>query len=253
MTIAKLATIEPGVPEIFASIQGEGQSAGRPSVFVRFATCNLHCWWCDTPYTWNWQGGNLPHRDTDNGAARFDMKQEIVQLDTAYIAEQVCALAPERVILTGGEPLMQQAALADLIDHVRANLPACKFEVETNGTITPDQDLQSRIDQFNVSPKLKSSRNEDDRRIVPDALRFYTQTDHAYFKFVIANKSDLAEVEGLINDYELPRNRLFLMPEGTSVPALDDKARWLLDAAVRLGVGFSDRMHIRLFGDTRGT
>jgi len=253
MVTAKLATISPGEAEIFASIQGEGQSAGRPSVFVRFATCNLHCWWCDTPYTWNWQGGNLSHRDTDDGAARFDPKLEIVQADTADIAAQVIALAPERVILTGGEPLMQQAALKSLIDQVRDALPACIFEVETNGTILPDADLQERLSQFNVSPKLQSSRNEDDRRIVPDTLQFYANDKRAFFKFVIADQTDLGEVEDLITNLALPRHRLFLMPEGTSVPALDDKAGWLLDAAVRLGVGFSDRLHIRLFGDTRGT
>ena len=253
MVTAKLATISQDVPEIFASIQGEGQSAGRPSVFVRFATCNLHCWWCDTPYTWNWQGSNLSHRDTDNGAQRFDPKVEICQLDTAEIADQVIALAPERVILTGGEPLMQQPALADLVDRVKAALPTCLFEVETNGTIIPDEALQDKIDQFNVSPKLQSTRNEDDRRIVPDTLRFYAQAPRAYFKFVIADKADLAEVEALIDTYHLPRNHLFLMPEGTSVAALDDKSDWLLEAAVRLGVGFSDRLHIRLFGDTRGT
>ena len=41
--------------EIFYSIQGEGVSIGRPSVFLRTALCNLKCKWCDTPYTWDWK------------------------------------------------------------------------------------------------------------------------------------------------------------------------------------------------------
>ena len=42
------------ISEIFESIQGEGASAGTPSVFLRLATCNLRCTWCDTRYTWDW-------------------------------------------------------------------------------------------------------------------------------------------------------------------------------------------------------
>ena len=58
-----LATTTPGEPEIFASLQGEGASAGRPCAFVRLSRCNLACVWCDTAYTWRFAGDNRPHRD----------------------------------------------------------------------------------------------------------------------------------------------------------------------------------------------
>lgn len=58
-----LATVESGEPEIFASIQGEGASAGRACTFVRLSRCNLACEWCDTAYTWRFEGDNRPHRD----------------------------------------------------------------------------------------------------------------------------------------------------------------------------------------------
>ena len=43
------------ISEIFESIQGEGNNAGKPAVFLRTAECNLKCIWCDTKYTWDWK------------------------------------------------------------------------------------------------------------------------------------------------------------------------------------------------------
>src|SRR3546814_18916937 len=60
--VLTLATTTPGEPEIFASLQGEGPSAGTPVEFVRLSRCNIACVWCDTAYPWPFEGDNRPHR-----------------------------------------------------------------------------------------------------------------------------------------------------------------------------------------------
>ena len=98
-----LATDDTGGPEIFASLQGEGPSAGMPVAFVRLSRCNLACTWCDTAYTWRFEGDERPHRD----GVEFERKANQVTLDVADVAARIEALGQKRLVITGGEPLMQ--------------------------------------------------------------------------------------------------------------------------------------------------
>ena len=101
----KVSRMPSGEPEIFRSLQGEGITAGAPSVFLRLATCNLSCTWCDTKYTWDWE--------------RYDFKQEVVSLSSTEVEGRVVSFDCPRLVITGGEPLLQQKELAPLATSLK--------------------------------------------------------------------------------------------------------------------------------------
>lgn len=240
-----LATDDSGGPEIFASLQGEGPSMGLPVAFVRLSRCNLSCTWCDTAYTWRFEGDNRPHRD---GIA-FDRKANQVTLTAAETAERIAALGQKRLVITGGEPLLQAGALAEMLGH----LPDIGVEIETNGTVAPPARLDVRVDQYNVSPKLAHSGNSADLALLPERLDAWATDARAYLKFVIASPDDVDEVLALQRRYRFRPERVFLMAEGTSTAAQRERQAWLSALCLEHGFRMSDRLHIHLYGDTRGT
>lgn len=240
-----LATVRPGEPEIFAALQGEGQSAGLPCAFVRLSRCNLACRWCDTAYTWRFHGDNRPHID----GVDFARADNQLMLDEADVAARIAALGQRRLVVTGGEPLLQGAALARLL----ALLPGMTVEVETNGTVAPHPALDPLVAQYNVSPKLAHSGNDAALALVPERLAAWAADPRAWFKVVVASADDLAEVEALAKAHSLPAERIRLMPEGRDGATLRARMAWLAPLALEHGWGLSDRLHIHLSGDTRGT
>jgi 7-carboxy-7-deazaguanine synthase len=225
-----------GQPEIFHSLQGEGATIGTPSVFLRLALCNLACSWCDTEYTWDWQ--------------RYDYSREVVSLDVRQVEEHILQFGCPRLVITGGEPLLQQKELAPLVASLKRKGFYC--EVETNGTILPLPGLAQEVDQWNVSPKLHTSGNSVGRRELPKVLDFFAQLPNAYFKFVVVEPSDIGEVCSLRDRYGLPGERIILMPEGRTVESLQNRSQWVSEACVSEGFRFSTRLHILLWGDQRG-
>ena len=121
-----LATDDECGPEIFASVQGEGPSMGMPVAFMRLSRCNLACVWCDTAYTWHFQGDERPHR----GGVEYDRKANQLSLPEDEVAARIMALGQSRLVITGGEPLLQAPALGRLLEL----LPDVSVEIETNGT-----------------------------------------------------------------------------------------------------------------------
>ncbi|GGD56715.1 7-carboxy-7-deazaguanine synthase QueE [Croceicoccus mobilis] len=243
-----LATTEPGEPEIFASLQGEGPSTGRPSVFVRLSRCNLACHWCDTAYTWRFTGDERPHR----GGESYARKANQIAMDEREAAQAILALVPDRLVVTGGEPLLQAAALVKTLNLVRSVQPRLHIEVETNGTVEAPRSLDTLIDQYNVSPKLQHSGNPASLALVPERLQYYANDPRAFFKFVIAKPEDVNDVLVLKREYGIPAARVQLMPEGTDSQTLRHRMHWLAPIAQKYGLRVTDRLHIHIYGDLRG-
>lgn len=241
-----LATTAPGEPEIFASLQGEGPSQGKPCAFVRLSRCNLACVWCDTAYTWRFEGDNRPHRSGET----YERRANQVTLSEDEVAQRIAALGQPRLVVTGGEPLLQAPALARTL----ALLPqSIAVEVETNGTVASPRALDALIAQYNVSPKLAHSGNAAELALVPERLAEWAANPRAVFKFVIAEPGDVAEALALAERHAIPPDRVWLMAEGTDAATLHAREAWLAQECLEHRLTLSRRLHIELYGDTRGT
>ncbi len=234
--LIRVSRLPDGRPEVFHSLQGEGAFAGRPAVFLRLAFCNLACAWCDTRYTWDWGPG--------------DQEKETVGLSPAGAEEAILRYGCRSLVVTGGEPLLQQAGLAPLLEALGGR--GFWIEIETNGTIRPDERLAGVTSHWSVSPKLAGSGCPSSARERPEVYRFFSRLPTAHFKYVIDGPDDLAEVGCLSATYGIPRDRVVLMPQAVEAAALLEKGRWLADICVREGFLFSTRLQVLLWGGRRG-
>lgn len=234
---ARMTTLR--VNETFRSLQGEGPSIGQPALFLRLADCNLACSWCDTRYSWDW--------------AQFDSRQERHDVISTDLAGTIITDLPESglLVVTGGEPLLQQAGLLELIPTVRASVPGLRVEIETNGTVPPVREFSQVVNLFVVSPKLANSSLPEKRRIRPKALTSFPK-DRSVLKFVVEQGSELREVEAIRTLTGVGRDRTWIMPEGTTREVILGRLEELSAPVVGADYNLSPRLHILLWSDARG-
>jgi len=232
--VSERSSIKPGltavsgrIAEAFFSIQGEGPTAGLPAVFIRLQGCSIGCRWCDTKYSWDSAGG--------------------LEVDLDALMAEASTHPCRRVVITGGEPLESPLflPLATALDQ-----RAFEIEVETSGTREPPREASPTI-QWNVSVKLAGSGVEEARRINARAIRAFLERA-AWWKFVVADERDLAEVLRLAEGFGLPRERILLQPEALRREELIERSPWVIEACKRHGFRFSPRLHILVWGARRG-
>lgn len=166
------------VNEIFYSLQGEGHYTGTPAVFVRFAGCNLRCWFCDTDF----EKGDEMSED--------EIVEAVLQYPTRY------------VVLTGGEPTLQ--ITASLCDKLHAH--GLYLMMETNGTHSLPEGCQ--IDWITCSPKLIDVE-EGMRKLAAIRLR---HIDELKVVFEDSSTQDMALYE------QIPATEYRLQPCDTQDP-----------------------------------
>jgi 7-carboxy-7-deazaguanine synthase len=239
------------VNEVFHSLQGEGTLAGVPSVFVRTSGCNLRCWFCDSYYT-SWE--------PTHGWVAVD-----------ELLAEVRAHGTEHVVVTGGEPFVQDAT-ERLLD--RLGEAGHHVTVETNGTIY----REAHVDLASISPKLASSTPGPDQppaggdadvgdwparhereRVDLDALSRLVEAYDVQLKFVVTDRTDVEEATDLVErlrDVVGSRVRdadVLLMPEGATRERLAETRELTADLAMEYGYRYTPRLHVDLWNDAPGT
>lgn len=232
------------VSEIFGpTFQGEGKFAGTRTAFLRLAGCNLHCSWCDTPYTWDWTGRN---------GKRYSVREESKVMHISEVCDSIDRLQCKHLVITGGEPMLQQDALAQMLRGTKAEY---EVEIETNGTITPKTPLYVQLAHLDVSPKLSNSGMPREMRIKPQVLWDLGLRGKASFKFVCTNeKRDLDEVDEIVYEiYGNARfNNIWIMPEGRDARTILATAQALAPEVLARGYNMTLRMQTLLWGAERG-
>lgn len=223
------------VAEIFGpTFQGEGSSTGQIAAFVRLSRCQFACTWCDTAYTWD--------------RNRYDLKAESRRMSQSEVWDAVRAIPACLVVITGGEPLLQQDRLIWLADMCRS--AKRRVEIETNGAVRPSHGITGAARQFNVGLKLANSGMPECRRIREEAVRAFVSSGKAVWKFVVTGPGDLAEIAYLQRRFGL--DPIWVMPEGTTSEQILHRMRDLAGPVLERGWNLTPRLHTLLWGDARG-
>lgn len=262
--------------ELFGPVaQGEGRYAGVPSYFIRTTGCNLRCVFkdsiCDTAYS-------SFHPEKPLYKTKESLLEAFKDLTKGH--DRV-----NHVVITGGEPLLQRDALKEFLTDIFKIRKDWVVTIETNGTL-PILDTLSkdyRIGLYSVSPKLNTSvdheckflsKEQSDRhnnmRINPKTLFNIVTCGIPYqFKFVYSGPECVDEIKSIYskmskfvnfgdnNEFYYwmrnhPNKNTMLMPEGINKEQIDAHCKDTMEAAIANDWMYTDRLHIRAYGDKRG-
>ncbi|NOQ64749.1 MAG: 7-carboxy-7-deazaguanine synthase QueE [Methyloprofundus sp.] len=207
------------ISEIFYSLQGESNTVGLPTVFIRLTGCPLRCQYCDTSYAFT-GGENL---------SLTEIMQQVAQYKTRFIT------------VTGGEPLAQTACL-ELLKQLADK--GYSVSLETSGAI----DI-AKVDQRIVKVMdLKTPASKEESRNLYNNLQYLDAKDQ--LKFVICDAEDYAWSKAKIAEYQLEQQCELLFSPAVGEQDATELAEWIL--ADQLAVRFQVQLHKILWDDIAG-
>ena len=207
------------ITEIFYSLQGEADTVGFPTVFVRLTGCPLRCQFCDTAYAFH--GGEWRSLD------------EVLACVGEYSPRYVC--------VTGGEPLAQKNCLPLLTRLCDANY---RVSLETSGAM-PLADVDPRVIRV---VDVKTPGSGEERRNRYDDLALLRPEEQ--IKFVICDRADYEWSRSQVESRRLTaRCQVLFSPSAEQLPARQ-LADWIL--ADSLPVRFQLQLHKVLWGNVPG-
>jgi len=207
------------ITEIFRSLQGEADTVGIPTVFVRLTGCPLRCQYCDTAYAFHggewWEIEAIVHR--------------VLELDARYVC------------VTGGEPLAQPNCLPLLRGLCDAGL---RVSLETSGAMSLEG-VDARVVRV-VDVKTPGSGEEGRNRYVE--LERLEPKD--LVKFVVCDRKDYEWSRDKLTELGLATRCMVLFsPSYEQLPARE-LADWILED--HLPVRFQIQLHKYLWGNVPG-
>jgi organic radical activating enzyme len=218
------------ITEQFYSFQGEGARLGRPVYFVRYSKCNFRCEWCDSKRTW--QNGDTQTAD---------------QL-LANIEESPA----QSVVITGGEPMLYRYKDFFVAFILLLKRRGYYIEVESDAALPAPPVLIEAIDHWNLSPKLGSSgikMTDKYAQAIEQWVEYRNAGADIWFKFVVMDSVDYAEVQAFEERFGVKRDRIFLMPEGNTIVRQMETMPYVVDRCLVGGYNFSPRAHILVWND----
>ena len=250
------------INEIFGpTIQGEGKFAGNISMFIRFGKCNFKCPGFGVEYitpsgTKKCSCDSFHAVDTEfrESWMRFDNASEIIKIVANLISVANLTNKPD-IVITGGEPLLQwnepefQKLLRFFVES------DFRVTIETNASLDIEllEPYQKKL-IFSASVKLSNSGESARKRINQKSLQNIANANReSYLKFVVdQNSLDVSESEIDEICKIVPNMDIYLMPKGDNATELDKNAIATVELALKKGYKYTDRLHIRIWGNKRG-
>jgi len=263
-----------------------GRWVGTPSVFIRLFGCNFECRgfgqgrdkskWVPKeemphvidPNRLNYKSYEdlpVPTIGCDTSASWSHLYKHIATNEDSFVVAKKAidltaykAWGNTHLILTGGEPLLWQKAIPDLLSQEEFHTLS-HMTIETNATQPLKSEFKDYLIKRNVhitwscSPKLSISGENWKDAIKPNVVQDYASIPNSdlYLKFVVQDNEDIKEVKtahGVLGNFPV-----YLMPVGGTVEGLELTEKQVAEMALKYGYRFSPRLHVHLFGNAWGT